>query len=78
MRVEISETLITELAKAVAHGDDGTQSLLLNVFGKELAVSCRGKDEMQICYISDKLNNDGKKLIKELAEFIELRETEQA
>jgi hypothetical protein len=77
MRIEIRE-LIPVLAKELAHSDDEMQSTFFNVFSAELQISCRGKTETQLCYLSDKLNRDGKYLVKELAEFVNLRLTSEA
>jgi len=77
MRIEIRE-LVVILAKELAHSDDEMQSRFLNEFSSELQISCRGKTENQLCYLSDKLNRDGKYLVKELADFVNLRLTSEA
>lgn len=77
MRVEIRE-LIPVLAKELAHSDDEMQSRFFNTFAAELQIVCRRNTEHQLCYLSDKLNRDGKYLIKELSEFVALRLTQEA
>ena len=71
---------LIELGKELAHGDDDEQGCFLNAFARELSVACRDdhKRETQVCYISDKLDTDGKLLVKDLAEFIALREKKAA
>jgi len=68
----------TDCGKAFGHTGDGDQADILNAFGTELFVACKGERmfEQQCCFISDKLNSGGKRLIKELHEFIILREQE--
>lgn len=67
----------TEIGKAFGHVGSNEQSEILNAFGSELFIACRGDNgtfEKQCCWISDSLDNNGKRLITELAEFIKLRE----
>lgn len=65
-----------KIGKIYAHASDNEQSAIINSMGAELTVACRNAKsrEMQICYISDKLDKNGKALITDLFEFITLRE----
>ena len=76
--MDIKDIDVGIIAKAFAHSGDDEQSEFINTFGKELFVACKGghKYETQCCYLSDKLDNHGIKLIKMIFEFIELRENE--
>ena len=69
---------IDEMCKALAHEGDHAQAAMINGLGSELFIACQGerKFETQCCYISDLLNKGGIRLVKLLAEFIELREKE--
>jgi len=68
-----------KFANAVGHdygpASDEVQAELLNGFAHSLFVACGGSRaaETQINYIADKLTNEAKKLITELAAFIELQ-----
>ena len=63
---------------AFAHADGTEQAEMLNSMGRELFVSCRGDRgfEMQCCFLTQKLNNDGIALIERLSEFVKLRKEE--
>lgn len=65
-----------ELAKVISHASDLEQAAFINEMAKEMRIGCRDTHhlEMQHCYISDKLNDDGILMIKSLHEFILLRE----
>ena len=73
VKVEISPEIA---GKAFAHASDWEQGSIINSMARELFVACKGGNnyEMQCCHISDKLDDNGVKLINELAEFIKLRE----
>ena len=59
----------------IGTSDDETQGKLLNGFCKGLANSMdENKLSTQLCYISDKLDDKTCKVLKELVEFIELKE----
>lgn len=71
------------LAKAFAVADATEQAGLIDAIARELFVVCGGRFsrhsalagyEPQCCEISRKLTKDGIKFIKDLSEFIELRE----
>lgn len=63
------------LAKAFSVANAQEQAEMLNAMARELYVSCRGKTnwEMQLCFLSDKLNADGIALINALHEYVKLR-----
>ena len=67
-----------DCGKVFGHAGDGNQADILNAFGIELFIACQGERnfETQCCFISDKLNSGGRRLIKKLHEFIVLREQE--
>lgn len=73
------KTSIEKLAESIGfnigNSDDCVQSDLINGFSKGL---CNSMDkhqlEKQICYIVDKLDHNNVKVIKEMYEFIELKE----
>ena len=63
--------------KALAHSYDELQAAILNALASELSIACGGRHrdvEMQHCYISDKLDKNGREFIKSLAAFVKLRE----
>lgn len=72
------------LAKAFAVSNATEQASMLNILARELFVACGGRYgrditssqgyEMQCCYISKDLDKDGIQLIKDLHNFILLRE----
>ena len=72
------------LATAFAVSNSTEQASMLNVFARELFVVCGGRYgrniansqgyEMQCCCISKDLDKDGIQLIKDLHNFILLRE----
>jgi hypothetical protein len=68
---KLSETIGFE----VGMSDDLTQANLLNGFCKALANSMdENKRGNQLCYIADKLDSKSHKVLKELVEFIKLKE----
>jgi len=64
------------VGEAFAHTDDEAQAAMINEMALELKASCGGKVDMQVCYFSKHLDNNGKKLIKDIKEFIDLRDGE--
>ena len=64
------------LARTIASADADEQAGLFNSLARELYVACRGRRdyETQCSYLTDALDRDGIKFIKDLAEFITLRE----
>lgn len=72
-RYALMKMPIDSIGTALANSGDEEQAQLLNSFGKELRVLCRSNLETQICAMSNFLDKDGQHLVKELAEFIKLR-----
>ena len=73
IRAKIS---IRELAKSVNEEGDVGQAALINELGHSMKISCTSaKLETQISYMADLLNDDGKHLIKELNEFLEIKKS---
>ncbi len=68
---KLSETIGFEIGTS----DDVTQANLLNGFCKGLANSITQKSDfdMQLCYISDKLDERSDRVLIELVEFIKLK-----
>ena len=59
----------------IGASDDETQSNLINGFSKGLTNSMQPDQmEQQICFIVDKLTPASHKIIKTMAEFVELKE----
>jgi len=72
------EKLAEEIGYDIGMSDDETQSKLLNGFCKALSNSMRPNSlQMQICYITDKLTSSSREVIKELYEFIILKENNE-
>lgn len=71
-----TEVNVKNFAKNLAHSDDNRQADFINKLGYELKVGCKNDNsfDMQLCYISDKLDSNGINLIQSLMEFIKLRE----
>lgn len=70
---KLSETIGFEIGTS----DDVTQSNLLNGLCKGLANSINEHElSMQLCYIADKLDSKSCRVLKELVEFIKLKEKE--
>jgi len=65
-----------EIGRALACSSDHEQAEVLNVLAREMKVVCRDPDlqGMQVCYFATALDAHGKQLVKELYEFIKLRE----
>ena len=71
------EKLAEEIGFDIGMSDDQTQAKLLNGFSRALCNSI-GVDNIgsQLTYIVDKLDSKSHTIIKELAEFIKLKENE--
>lgn len=67
------ELIAENIGFDIANSDDQTQANLLNGLGNGLKMMQTREFEMQLCYISKKLNSDSERLILELAEFIKLK-----
>jgi len=71
------EKLAEEIGFDIANSDDETQAKLLNGFCKGLANSMdKSHLDMQLCYIADKLNPKTSNVLKQLIQFLELKEAE--
>ena len=71
------EKLSREIGFDIGISDDETQANLLNGFCDALANSMQpNKLEMQICCLVDHLTPKAHKVLKEIAEFIKLKEKE--
>jgi len=71
---KLSETIGFEIGTS----DDVTQANLINGLCKGLANSMdEHKLGTQLCYIADKLDSKSHKVLKELVEFIRLKENEK-
>lgn len=69
------EKLAHDIGYDIGMSDDVVQSDLLNGFCKSLTNSMQSHElEMQLCHITDKLNDRSHQVIKELYEFIKLKE----
>ena len=66
------------LAKAFAFANDNEQADMLNSMARELFVICKGGVgyESQVCMLVRHLNKDGISFVKELHQFVLLREKE--
>lgn len=69
---------ISDIAKSINEEGDTGQAAIINELGYIMCLTCGTPErlEMQICYLSYKLDKRGIHLIKELAEFIRLNENE--
>lgn len=62
------------VGQAFANTDDAAQAEMINEMALELKAVCRNGLDGQICALSKLLDNQGKFLIKEIYEYIRLRE----
>ena len=71
------ERLSEDIGFDIGTSDDVTQANLLNGFCRGLtnSIADNHKLELQICYIVDKLDTKSHKVIKELAAFVNLKES---
>ena len=71
------KTSIEQLAEPIgfdiANSDDIVQSNLLNGLARGFKTYRKEDYNMQLCYLSEKLNKDSQKLITDLYEFIQLK-----
>lgn len=56
-------------ADALACADAEAQGQFINNFARSLKMVCKGKEQNQLCYIADHLDENGRELIKDLQEF---------
>jgi hypothetical protein len=64
------------VGQAFANSDDSEQAAMINNMGRLLFMLCGGGTEMdtQLCYVADKLDTAGRRLIDRIATFNELRD----
>jgi len=67
------EKLSEPIGFDIANSDDNVQSDLLNGLGRGFKMYQERDFELQLSYLSQKLNKDAEKLILGLAEFINLK-----
>ena len=71
------KTSIEQMAEPIgfdiANSDDQVQANLINGLAKGFKTYNEHAYNMQLSYLTDKLNKDSEKLILELAEFIKLK-----
>jgi len=72
----VAQVPIQPIAFELGHSDASSQAYFINEFSRGLKSACsnESRTEMQLCYIKDELDENGKFLIKELYEFIKLEE----
>lgn len=69
------EKLSGEIGFDIGNSDDITQSNLINGFCKGLSNSMQSHNlDTQLCYIANKLNTNSYKILKELCEYLKLKE----
>lgn len=72
------EKLSEEIGYDIGMSDDQTQANLLNGFAAALCNSMQKQNlEMQLCYISKLLHPKTEELLKNLVEFIKLKENDK-
>lgn len=67
------ELLAEPIGFDIANSDDIVQSNLFNGLGRGFKTLKDEAYNMQICYLSEKLNKDSEKLILDIAEYIKLK-----
>ena len=65
------ENLAEPIGFDIANSDDITQSNLLNGLGRGFNTYNKENFDMQLCYVSQKIDKKAEKFILALAEFIE-------
>lgn len=78
MKIQID---LEEVGIAFADSDDNAQSKLLNALGNFWVKMYLGKEsrsETQICYITNKLNNNAIKFLIDLGKFCEFEAEERS
>ena len=63
-----------EIGTWLAQADDKQQATLLNAWAKESRIACKSMEDTQYCYVSASLDDEGKRLITSLADYIKHRE----
>jgi hypothetical protein len=67
------ENLAEPIGFDIANSDDRVQSDLLNGLGRGFKTHSVDQLNLQMCYVSQKLNKETENFIKVLYEFIELK-----
>lgn len=67
------ENLAEPIGFDIANSDDIVQSNLINGLARGFKTYREEPYNMQLCYLSEKLNKDSEKLITDLYEFIQLK-----
>lgn len=67
------ELIAENIGFDIAHSNDHTQANLLNGLGRGFKLYRPQDFQMQMSYLSSKLNVDAENIILELAEFIKLK-----
>lgn len=68
------EKLAYDIGKDVGLGDDESQANLINGLSHGLAMGCGNNLDKQLCYMADRLSKESSIVLKELVEFIILKE----
>jgi hypothetical protein len=73
VKIEVNPEAV---GQAFAEADDHQQAAMINDMGRLLFMLCGGDSKMdsQLCYVSDKLDTAGRRLIDRIAAFNELRD----
>jgi hypothetical protein len=69
------EQLAEPIGFDIANSDDNVQANLINGLGRGFKLYNDQNFNMQLCYLSNKLNKDAEKFILELAEYIKSKNT---
>ena len=67
------ENLTVPIGFDIAMSDDQTQANLLNGLARGFETYNKNQYEMQLAYLTDKLDKNSEKLILALAEFVNLK-----
>ncbi len=69
------EKLAESIGYDIGASDDVAQSELINGLckGLENSITEKSKLDLQLCYISEKLNSKSERILKALVEFIDLK-----
>jgi hypothetical protein len=65
-------------AQALAKTDAETQAKFFNEFYRHLKLCCKGKDDTQICYVADYLDENGRRFAEQLHDFSKLAQESRA
>lgn len=73
IKIEVNPT---DIGQAFADTGANEQSMMLNEMGRFLKLLCKDDHhfDVQLCYIADKLDKQGKNLINGLSEVLDLKE----